>query len=53
MYWIWHYKRKTSKLRAQASLEPLNNVDDLPDPAIDPNYHHVLTDEEQNHLRRR
>lgn len=53
MYWIWHYKRKTVKLRAQAGLEPLSNVDDLPDPAVDPNYHHVLTKEEQDHLHRR
>ncbi|KAF8238778.1 hypothetical protein L208DRAFT_1240824 [Tricholoma matsutake] len=50
IYWIWHYKRKTNKLRAQAGLEPLVNVDELPDPALDPNYRHVLTEEEQNHL---
>lgn len=53
IYWIWHYKRKTNKLRAQAGLEPLVNVDELPDPALDPNYRHVLTEEEQNHLSKR
>lgn len=50
---IWHYKRKTQKLRAKAGLPQLFDVDDLPDPAYDPNYVHVLTDEEQQDLHRR
>jgi len=52
IYWIWHYKRRTRKLRAKAGLDKLIDEDDLPDPAIDPNYTHVLTEQEQNHLHR-
>ncbi|THV08448.1 hypothetical protein K435DRAFT_11158 [Dendrothele bispora CBS 962.96] len=49
---IWYYKRKTRRLRAKAGLPQLYDVDDLPDPAYDPNYVHVLTDEEQMDLHR-
>ncbi|KAI0638130.1 golgi-body localization protein domain-containing protein [Trametes polyzona] len=44
---IWHYKRKIAKLRAKAGLPELYDPDDLPDPVYDPNYIHVLTEEEQ------
>ncbi|KAF5344065.1 hypothetical protein D9758_008854 [Tetrapyrgos nigripes] len=49
---ICHYKRKTRRLRAQAGLPQLFDEDDLPDPVYDPNYIHVLTDEEQKDLHR-
>ncbi|KAK0468224.1 uncharacterized protein EV420DRAFT_1503422 [Desarmillaria tabescens] len=38
VYFIWHYKRRSRKLH------------DLPDPAYDPNYVHVLTEKEQDDL---
>ncbi|KAI0353601.1 hypothetical protein OH77DRAFT_1427291 [Trametes cingulata] len=44
---IWHYKRKIAKLRKKAGLPELYDPDDLPDPVYDPNYVHVLTEEEQ------
>ncbi|KAG1752692.1 uncharacterized protein EDB91DRAFT_1195701 [Suillus paluster] len=47
---IWHYKRKTTKLRARAGLPQLYDVDDLPDPAYDPTFVHVLTEREQQDL---
>ncbi|KAI3612115.1 integral membrane protein [Moniliophthora roreri] len=49
---IYHYKRLTKKLRAKAGLPQLFDVDDLPDPAYDPNYVHVLTNEQQKDLHR-
>lgn len=49
---IWYYKRRTTKLRKKAGLPQLFDVDDLPDPVYDPNYVHVLTDEEQKDLHR-
>ncbi|KAF9464453.1 hypothetical protein BDZ94DRAFT_1161878 [Collybia nuda] len=49
---IWHYKRKTRKLRTEAGLPQLFDVDDLPDPAYDPNYVHVLTEKQENYLHR-
>ncbi|RDB22557.1 hypothetical protein Hypma_010075 [Hypsizygus marmoreus] len=52
IYWIWHYKRKTRKLRAKAGLPQLFDVDDLPDPAYDPNYVHILTEKEEKDLHR-
>ncbi|KAF9055465.1 hypothetical protein BDZ89DRAFT_937908 [Hymenopellis radicata] len=52
VYKIWHYKRKTRRLRAKAGLPPLFDEDDLPDPAYDPNYVHVLSEEEQKDLHR-
>ncbi|KAF8195787.1 hypothetical protein K438DRAFT_1587011 [Mycena galopus ATCC 62051] len=52
IFWIWYYKRRTRKLRAQAGLPELFDVDDLPDPVYDPNYVHVLTDKEQKFLHR-
>ncbi|KAJ6539448.1 hypothetical protein B0H19DRAFT_1179153 [Mycena capillaripes] len=52
IFWIWYYKRRTRMLRAKAGLPELFDVDDLPDPAYDPNYVHVLTDKEQNFLHR-
>jgi hypothetical protein len=50
---IWHYKRKTRKLRARAGLPELYDIDDLPDPAYDPNFVHVLTEQEQQDLHNR
>ncbi|KAJ7590961.1 RNA pol II promoter Fmp27 protein domain-containing protein [Mycena floridula] len=52
IYKIWHYKRKTRRLRKIAGLPELFDIDDLPDPVYDPNYVHVLTDEEQHDLHR-
>lgn len=50
IYKIWHYKRKTTKLRDKAGLPQLFDVDDLPDPAYDPSFVHVLTEREQQDL---
>ncbi|KAF8663414.1 hypothetical protein AX16_000986 [Volvariella volvacea WC 439] len=47
---IWHYKGRTKAFRAKAGLPQLSDVDDLPDPAYDSNYVHVLTEEEQRDL---
>ncbi|EPT03734.1 hypothetical protein FOMPIDRAFT_1158598 [Fomitopsis schrenkii] len=47
MFKIWHYKRKTEKLRRAAGLPDLYDPNDLPDPQYDANYVPVLTDEEQ------
>ncbi|KAF7301767.1 hypothetical protein MIND_00742300 [Mycena indigotica] len=52
IYWIWYYKRRTRRLRAKAGLPTLFDEDDLPDPAYDQNYVHVLTDKEQQFLHR-
>ncbi|KAF7292416.1 hypothetical protein HMN09_01225700 [Mycena chlorophos] len=52
VFWIWYYKRRTRRLRAKAGLPTLFDEDDLPDPAYDPNYVHVLTDKEQKFLHR-
>ncbi|KAF5363338.1 hypothetical protein D9756_000467 [Leucocoprinus leucothites] len=49
---IWHYKRKTVRLRRTAGLPQLFDMDDLPDPCYDDNYVHVLTGEEQEDLHR-
>ncbi|KAJ8086745.1 hypothetical protein PM082_005568 [Marasmius tenuissimus] len=49
---IYHYKRLTRNLRKKAGLPQLYDPDDLPDPAYDPNYVHVLTDEQQKDLHR-
>ncbi|KAL0572041.1 hypothetical protein V5O48_009919 [Marasmius crinis-equi] len=49
---IYHYKRRTARLRKEAGLPQLYDPDDLPDPAFDPNYVHVLTDKEQKDLHR-
>jgi hypothetical protein len=50
---IWLYKRRTQRLREKAGLPQLFDEDDLPDPFYDPNYVHVLTEEEQKDLHRR
>ncbi|KAG6911193.1 hypothetical protein DXG01_003060 [Tephrocybe rancida] len=50
--WIWHYKRKTRKLRIKAGLPVLYDEDDLPNPKYDPNYVHVLTEKEEQFLYR-
>ncbi|KAF7331890.1 hypothetical protein MKEN_00069300 [Mycena kentingensis (nom. inval.)] len=52
IFWIWHYKRKTRRLRAKANLPELFDADDLPDFNYDTNYVHVLTDKEQKFLHR-
>lgn len=48
---IWHYKRLDRKLRQERHLPPLENEDDLPDPALDPNFTHVLTEKQQAELK--
>jgi len=50
IYWIWYYKRKTRKLRAERNFPKLVDEDDLPDPAYDENYVHVLSPEEEEDL---
>ncbi|GLB33910.1 putative RNA pol II promoter Fmp27 protein [Lyophyllum shimeji] len=52
IYWIWHYKRKTRKLRKKAGIPQLFDEDDLPDPKYDPNYVHVLTEKDEKFLHR-
>ncbi len=47
---IWYYKHLTRKLRRKAGLPELYDIDDLPDPMFDPNYVHVLTDNQQYEL---
>ncbi|KAG8925645.1 hypothetical protein FRC01_009883 [Tulasnella sp. 417] len=47
---IWYYKRLTRRLRRKAGLEELVDEDDLPDPYYNPDYVHVLTDEQQDEL---
>jgi len=49
---IWRYKRLDATLRRQQSFPPLENQDDLPDPDLDPNFTHVLTEKQQRDLRR-
>jgi len=49
---IWHYKRKTVRLRKAAGLPQLLDPDDLPDPQYDDKYVRVLSDEEQKDLHR-
>lgn len=49
---IWYYKRLTRRLRERVGLPALFDEDDLPDPAYDPNYVHVLTPEQQTDLHR-
>jgi hypothetical protein len=53
IYKIWRYKKKTIKRRKEAGLPQLFDTDDLPDPEYDPNFVHVLTDEEHHDLHRR
>lgn len=53
VYKIWRYKRRTRLLRKQHGLPELFDPDDLPDPIYDPNYVHVLTEEEQADLHYR
>ncbi|KNZ81532.1 hypothetical protein J132_00498 [Termitomyces sp. J132] len=52
IFWIWHYKRKTRRLRLKAGIPLLYDEDDLPDPTYDPNYVHVLTEKEEKFLHR-
>ncbi|KAH6915351.1 hypothetical protein BKA70DRAFT_575017 [Coprinopsis sp. MPI-PUGE-AT-0042] len=52
IYKIWRYKKKTIKRRKEAGLPQLFDTDDLPDPEYDPNFVHVLTDEEHHDLHR-
>ncbi|KAF5390679.1 hypothetical protein D9757_002701 [Collybiopsis confluens] len=49
---IYSYKRRTKELRRKSGLPQLLDEDDLPDPIYDPNYVHVLTEEEQKDLHR-
>ncbi|CDO71279.1 hypothetical protein BN946_scf184908.g36 [Trametes cinnabarina] len=44
---IWRYKRKIARRRRKAGLPELYDPDDLPDPVYDPNYIHVLSEQEQ------
>jgi hypothetical protein len=50
---IYHYKLRTRRLRKEANLPALYDEDDLPDPAYDPNYVHVLSEAEQRDLHHR
>ncbi|KAG6821618.1 hypothetical protein H0H93_000127 [Arthromyces matolae] len=52
IFWIWHYKRKTRRLRLKAGLPLLYDEDDLPDPKYDSNYVRVLTETEEKFLYR-
>ncbi|EFI27723.1 hypothetical protein CC1G_14646 [Coprinopsis cinerea okayama7 len=52
IYKIWYYKKETIKRRKEAGLPQLFDLDDLPDPHYDPNFVHVLTDEEHKDLHR-
>ncbi|KAF8525324.1 hypothetical protein JB92DRAFT_1319962 [Gautieria morchelliformis] len=47
---IWKLKRISTRLRKSAGLPELYDEDDLPDPQYDPDYVHVLTDEQQKEL---
>jgi len=47
---IWHYKRLTRQLRRKAGIQDLGDEDDLPDPAINPDFVRVLTEKQQDEL---
>ncbi|KAI0347243.1 hypothetical protein BDW22DRAFT_1322640 [Trametopsis cervina] len=47
---IYHWQRVTLKRRRKADLPDLYDNNDLPDPAYDANYVHVLTEKEQADL---
>lgn len=47
---IWHYKRLTRNLRTKAGMQLLVDEDDLPDPAFNPDYVHVLSEKQQDEL---
>ncbi|KAF5333456.1 hypothetical protein D9611_002429 [Ephemerocybe angulata] len=49
---IWKYKRLTISRRKDAGLPQLFDMDDLPDPAYDPNFVRVLSEEEHHDLHR-
>lgn len=48
---IWHYKSLDRKLRKKKGLPPLEDENELPDPLLDPNFTHVLTEKQQKELR--
>jgi len=48
---IWNLQRISRNLRKEKGLPPLENEHDLPDPDLDPNFTHVLTDKQQKILR--
>jgi hypothetical protein len=50
---IWHFKRLDRKLRKKKSLPPLEDENELPDPLFNPNFTHVLTEQQQKELRMR
>lgn len=50
---IWRCKNLTRKLRQKAGLPLLYDEDDLPDPMYDPNYVHVLSEEQEKELHHR
>lgn len=50
---IWHYKRKTIRLRKSAGLPQLLDPDDLPDPHYGDKFVGVLSEKEQKDLHRR
>lgn len=50
---IWRCKNLTRKLRQKAGLPLLYDEDDLPDPMYDPNYVHVLSDEQEKEIHHR
>lgn len=47
---IWHYKRLDRKLRREKGLPALEDEEDLPDPLLNPNFTHVLTEQQQKEL---
>ncbi|KAK8849411.1 hypothetical protein IAR55_004743 [Kwoniella newhampshirensis] len=48
---IWTLKSRSARRRKQRGLPPIEDENDLPDPALIKDYVHVLTDEEQERLR--
>lgn len=47
---IWHYKQLDRKLRKEKGLPALEDEEDLPDPLLNPNFTHVLTEKQQKEL---
>ena len=52
--WIYHFKRRTCRLRSQANLPPLADENDTPDPLVHSNIEpQVLDDRDLRKLRYR
>ncbi|KAK4690078.1 hypothetical protein P7C73_g67, partial [Tremellales sp. Uapishka_1] len=50
IYIIWKLKRLSTKLRAERDLPPIEDPDDMPDPAFDKDFVQVLSDKQQEQL---